>query len=464
MSRYHYWQFLINQEGQPINNAEVSVYLAGTNTPVTVYVSEFGGDIVDEVPQTITNRAGYFEFWLGDDQESNGYPIGQKFKIRWNREGIASGSIDWVDIYPGFEPVNEENSDSTIKNKLISNALAYKWDSHASHTVVSHGYPIHGFTPVVLDESDNLFNKIINNEMGNRWEEHVKESINHRDLYIHTSGLLTGGGQLTDSVTINLEGAQVDHNNLNNIQGGSAAERFHLTNLQHSNLTSEFPSFTNVIISGSPSLPEHAVKKDYVDQVAQGIYWQNSIISFWDPEANGFPDFPDETDLVVDLNNGDRFISTKNYTDGPVTWQKDYIYEYYNLEWIEIEPTRGFTVLVEEENRHYHYDGDKWIKFWAGFAWYLIDTDTFINNRSGYLVDCSETSITLFFPSAPSLGYRIDVLDFTANSQINNIILDGNGKLIEGQLTLNVDVNGAGLQMVYTTDEYGWKVINEVYI
>jgi len=71
------------------------------------------------------------------------------------------------------------------------------------------------------------------------------------------------------------------------------------------------------------------------------------------------------------------------------------------------------------------------------------------------LVDCSETSITLFFPSAPSLGYRIDVLDFTANSQINNIILDGNGKLIEGQLTLNVDVNGAGLQMVYTTDEYG---------
>jgi len=62
---------------------------------------------------------------------------------------------------------------------------------------------------------------------------------------------------------------------------------------------------------------------------------------------------------VVDLNNGDRFISTKNYTDGPVTWQKDYIYEYYNLEWIEIEPTRGFTVLVEEENRHYHYDGDK---------------------------------------------------------------------------------------------------------
>lgn len=62
MARYHYWQFLVNQEGQPINAADINVYLAGTTTPANVYTSETGTAYTNTLPQASTNELGYFEF------------------------------------------------------------------------------------------------------------------------------------------------------------------------------------------------------------------------------------------------------------------------------------------------------------------------------------------------------------------------------------------------------------------
>jgi hypothetical protein len=101
MSRYHYWQFIVNQVGQPIENVNVYLYKAGTEEPIRIYTSESGGDYVETMPQVITNRAGYFEFWIqADKEEVDGYALTQKFKIEWEREGIISGSIDNMNIFP----------------------------------------------------------------------------------------------------------------------------------------------------------------------------------------------------------------------------------------------------------------------------------------------------------------------------------------------------------------------------
>ena len=464
MARYHYWQFIINQEGQPINNAEVSLYLAGTDTPAYVYSSEFGGNAINTTPQAMTNRAGYFEFWLGDDQESDGYPIGQKFKLQWEREGVASGSIDWLDIFPGFQPVDETSPDSNLKNRLISDELGHRWNSHAIHSVTNQGFPIHGLERVDPEKDDNLYNKVVNNVLIKELMEHKEDAIDHSDLIVDVEGILSGGGVLTGPITISLLNENITHNEVSGLQGGSITQRYHLNQSQHINLTNNTPSFNNVILTGEALLPDHAIKKDYVDNIAQGIYWQNSVIEFWDVEDLGFPDNPFDSDGIVDLEDGDRYISMGTLTDGPNSWQENYIYEWSVVQgWIEITPEKGYTLLVEEENRHYHYDGTEWIKFWAGFAWYLVTSSSVVSNRCGYLVDCRDGEVTLLFPENPSLGYRIDVLDFTNSSAINNIILDGNGDLIEGQPTFDIDVNGAGVQLVYTTPEFGWKVINEVY-
>ena len=183
--RYHFWQFLINQEGQPINNAEISIYSAGTTTPITVYTGEITSDIVSVSPQISTNNNGYFEFWVGDEEETYGYPREMKIKISWNRPGISSGFVDNIDVFPSMVGVNENDPDSTYKNKLISNALAYKFNTHSEHDVIEDGFPVHGLMMVDTTSTENVFNRVISNRLGNNWESHrnyVFESLSELPL------------------------------------------------------------------------------------------------------------------------------------------------------------------------------------------------------------------------------------------------------------------------------------------
>jgi hypothetical protein len=122
-NRFHYWSFLLDEEGQPIENASIWVYLAGTSTPAELYPSENGNyqttpsviytfksyegadESDDDVDIIKTDENGFFEFWLGNVNEINGYETNQKFKINWYKAGIAEGQIDYVNIityYPTF--------------------------------------------------------------------------------------------------------------------------------------------------------------------------------------------------------------------------------------------------------------------------------------------------------------------------------------------------------------------------
>ena len=115
MARVHFWNFLLNSEGQPIENAEVWVYLAGTLTPADLYQSETGYYSITPLSNTFqsyedadetqsgveiikTDDTGYFEFWVGDNNEVNGYEATQKFKIKWYKAGVAEGEIDYVNL------------------------------------------------------------------------------------------------------------------------------------------------------------------------------------------------------------------------------------------------------------------------------------------------------------------------------------------------------------------------------
>lgn len=132
MARLHYYKWLTNQEGQPISNANVYIYLAGTISLVTIYTSETGTVTVDTSPQITTNSLGYFEFWIGDSNDVNGYDRTQKFKIKWSRAGVEESYIDNVSLFStSIDDVDETDTgssgDSLHKNKLVSNYLAKQW-------------------------------------------------------------------------------------------------------------------------------------------------------------------------------------------------------------------------------------------------------------------------------------------------------------------------------------------------
>ncbi len=176
--RYHFWQFLLNQEGQPINGASVSVFLAGTSTPANIFTSEDLTTPVSIAPQLITTSNGFFEFWIADEEDSIlGYSRGTKFKIAWERDGISSGIVDYIDVFPLVEGVDEFDNSSTYKNKLISNALANIFYTHTNHDVVFNGLPIHGLTNVDLSQNDETYNKLVNNFLAKGWQDHKNNNL-----------------------------------------------------------------------------------------------------------------------------------------------------------------------------------------------------------------------------------------------------------------------------------------------
>jgi hypothetical protein len=166
-SRWHWWSFLTNEEGQPIQNADVSIFLAGTETPVLIYTDEFTSVSASGSPQLKTQQNGYFEFWLPDVSTVD-YTTTQKFKVQWDKSGVENGFIDFINIYPQFNEVNELSSDTT-KDKTISNNLAYEWEKHR----VDDSYYLHGLEEVSLtDPIDTISNKLISNELAFNWNDH----------------------------------------------------------------------------------------------------------------------------------------------------------------------------------------------------------------------------------------------------------------------------------------------------
>jgi len=124
MARSHYWQYLLNQEGQPIPYATIQLYEASTTTPVSAYATEVATSIISAGVLT-TNTAGYFDFWA----EPSLYPDGMKFDLLWSKPGtITSGGV--YDVYVAIvnDQVDEADTDTT-KNKLVSNNLARIWEA-----------------------------------------------------------------------------------------------------------------------------------------------------------------------------------------------------------------------------------------------------------------------------------------------------------------------------------------------
>jgi hypothetical protein len=128
MALHHWYSYLINSEGQPINAADITVYLAGTTTPVNVYLDSSGSSITNTSPQLTSNVDGFFQFWVSDDTTSNpsyGYNFTQKFKIAWNKSGVTTGILDDIAVFPALDAV-DITSTNTISNKLVSNNLLRK--------------------------------------------------------------------------------------------------------------------------------------------------------------------------------------------------------------------------------------------------------------------------------------------------------------------------------------------------
>lgn len=174
MARYHYWQYIVDEEGSPLDSVEIRFYLSDQPTvEANIFLNPTTGAITTTSQADLkTDANGFFEFWVGDPWEvEGGYLHTQKFRLEWYKAGIIAGYIDPVDIFPPLPSVDETSTGQGIgerekKNKLISNALAYKWNSHIDLPVPSASP--HDIQPVRFCETDNEFNKVVSNRLINK--------------------------------------------------------------------------------------------------------------------------------------------------------------------------------------------------------------------------------------------------------------------------------------------------------
>lgn len=177
MARLHYWQYIVDEEGTPLDSVEIRFYLSDGTGIGTVEANIFLNPTTGAITTTseanvITDANGFFEFWVGDAYEvEGGYAFDQKFRLTWYKAGLVEGYIDPVDIYPPLPPVDETITGQTVgeadkKNKLISNALAYKWNNHIDIPVPSASP--HDIQAVMHCDNNNEFNKVVSNLLINK--------------------------------------------------------------------------------------------------------------------------------------------------------------------------------------------------------------------------------------------------------------------------------------------------------
>lgn len=319
MARVHYYSFLLNEEGQPIQDADVTVYLAGTNTPAVIYKDEFGGETASSAPQITTNSRGFFEFWIGDDGETYGYLKSQKFKIAWSKVGVATGYIDWINIFANIIEVDETDSSSTSKNKTVSNALAYGWEQHKIHDIRFDGYalPIHGIE--AADEEDGSdadnwtseqerFNKLINNKMAYQWDKHSDYTFDgtnaHPDTKHDTAHGLEGV-DVTDTDTT--KNKLVSNYVIKNLQDQISSNDSDILNVPTRDGTR---GFTAPVSGSDPTASNELATKNYVDTTIGGNSHTEVIASAsWSTSGTDY-----YYDVVHNLNVDYPIITTWNST------------------------------------------------------------------------------------------------------------------------------------------------------
>jgi hypothetical protein len=166
--RIHFWHYVLNEGGQPIQNAEIRLYLQ--NAPTTeadIYLTQDAASSTKCSDADIkTDNDGYFEFWLEGEGGSGGYAHTTEFILEWYKAGIAPGYIYNYNPWPNALVWRDTNigADVTYENKFVSNYLANKWFGHANAIVPSESP--HDLHPVDYESGcdDNTYNKVVSNK------------------------------------------------------------------------------------------------------------------------------------------------------------------------------------------------------------------------------------------------------------------------------------------------------------
>lgn len=92
---------------------------------------------------------------------------------------------------------------------------------------------------------------------------------------------------------------------------------------------------------------------------------------------------------------------------------------------------------------------------------YLLNGDQWVPDNSRLVLNLTGATTVLADPY-PYEGQRLAVVDVAGNLATNNLIIDGNGRLIEGAATVTLSTNSESRQWLYRADTGNWVKIEEL--
>lgn len=172
MARLHFWQYLVDSEGQPLRYIDVRVYLDGTSTEAEIYMhANFGATTTSSTGNLKTNKDGFVQFWIGDRYEVNGgYNENHQFRVRWyNNVDSVWEEIDDIYLHTPVRPITttdsvKGNTSNRDKNKVISNTQGYNWNRHSDVDVLDEA--VHNINAAEFFDLNTSFNRVISNKLG----------------------------------------------------------------------------------------------------------------------------------------------------------------------------------------------------------------------------------------------------------------------------------------------------------
>ncbi len=95
-------------------------------------------------------------------------------------------------------------------------------------------------------------------------------------------------------------------------------------------------------------------------------------------------------------------------------------------------------------------------------VWSVYSTNQTAKNNTGYAFDTRTADRTLTLPVDPETGFIFGVKDAYGSASVNNIIVNRNGKKIEGEEeNVLIDIDTAAMTFAYINEDRGWVQVSE---
>ena len=95
----------------------------------------------------------------------------------------------------------------------------------------------------------------------------------------------------------------------------------------------------------------------------------------------------------------------------------------------------------------------------SDITWEIVNSDVQASDGDGLFIDTTNDTVIVTLPPIPAPNDIVKVADLFGTSDINRILVAGNGKpIMNNMLDLEITNSNASIELTYVNDSFGWKI------